>query len=63
MRLNIVRYPTIIRPAFMDCIRPTLDVLNEYLDINSQRSLQYPQTIHSQQMSSSKTPLRTTRKA
>jgi hypothetical protein len=73
MRLNIVRYPTIIRPAFMDCIRPTLDILNDYFDIHSQRSLQYALTenisnkhrcfdIIRMKMSSSKTPLRTTRK-
>lgn len=73
LRLNIVRYPTVIRPVFMACIRPTLDILNEYFDIQSPHSLQHALTENISnkhrcfetiriKMSSSKTPLRTTRK-
>lgn len=73
MRLDIMPYPTPIRQELNNCIQTTLNVLNQYLDITSPLSLQYAVTPRqydthpcvdtiAEQLSTSKTPLRTTRR-
>ena len=70
MRLSIIHYPTVISKSFEPYINTTLNILNEYLDVTSPKSLKYAFTTNHEahecldiiinQFKKTKSPLRTT---